>query len=78
MWYKLAQNVERAYETLKTKGVSEDTINKLQQLTDIPLRGKYIGALMQNPSMPWNELEEKLSPKQEIKLSIQETRYLSD
>ena len=78
MWYKLAQNVERAYETLKTKGVSEDTINKLQQLTDIPLRGKYIGALMQNPSMPWNELEEKFIPKQEMKVSIQETRYLSD
>jgi hypothetical protein len=78
MWYRLAQNVERAYETLKTKGVSEDTINKLQQLTDIPLRGKYIGALMQNPFMPWNELEEKFSPKQEMKLSIQEIRYMSD
>lgn len=78
MWYKLAQNVETAYETLKTKGVSEDTINKLKQLTDIPLRGKYIGALMQNPSMPWDELEEKFSPKQEMKVSIQETRYLSD
>ena len=78
MWYRLAQNVDRAYETLKAKGVSEDTINKLQAMTDIPLRGKYIGALMQNPSMPWNELEEKFSPKQEIKVSIQETRYLSD
>lgn len=78
MWYRLAQNVDRAYETLKAKGVSEDTINKLQAMTDIPLRGKYIGALMQNPSMPWNELEEKFSSKQEMKLSIQEIRYMSD
>jgi hypothetical protein len=78
MWYKLAQNVERAYETLKAKGVSDDTINNLQQMTDVPLRGKYIGALMQNPLMPWNELEEKLIPKQEMKLSIQEIRYMSD
>ncbi len=61
MWYRLAQNVDRAIETLKSKGVSDQIIAQLQAMTDIPLRGKYIGALMQNPQMPWNELEEKLA-----------------
>jgi hypothetical protein len=60
MWYKLAQNAEKAFETLKEKGVSQDNISKLQEMTDLALRGKYIGALMQNPLMSWNELEEKL------------------
>ena len=77
MWYRLAQNVDRAIETLKSKGVSDQIIAQLQAMTDIPLRGKYIGALMQNPLMSWNELEEKLSPKKEQKLSIQEMRLLS-
>ena len=77
MWYRLAQNVDRAIETLKSKGVSDETIAQLQAMTDIPLRGKYIGALMQNPLMPWNELEEKLNPKKEQKLSIQEMRLMS-
>lgn len=78
MWYRLAQNVDRAIETLKSKGVSDQIIAQLQAMTDIPLRGKYIGALMQNPLMPWNELEEKLSPKKQEKLSIQEMRFLSE
>ena len=42
MWYRLAQNVDRAIETLKSKGVSDETIAQLQTMTDIPLRGKYI------------------------------------
>ena len=78
MWYKLAQNAERAFETLKEKGVSQDNISKLQEMTDLALRGKYIGALMQNPLMSWNELEEKLSPKKTNNLSIQEMRLLSE
>ena len=78
MWYRLAQNVDRAIETLKSKGVSDQIIAQLQAMTDIPLRGKYIGALMQNPFMPWNELEEKLSPKKQEKLSVQEMRFLSE
>jgi hypothetical protein len=77
MWYRLAQNVESAFAALKSKGVSDETIAQLQAMTDIPLRGKYIGGLMQNPSMPWNELEEKLSPKKEQKISIEEMRLLS-
>jgi hypothetical protein len=78
MWYKLAQNAEKAFETLKEKGVSQDNISKLQEMTDLALRGKYIGALMQNPLMSWNELEEKLSPKKTNNLSIQEIRYMSE
>jgi hypothetical protein len=78
MWYRLAQNVDRAIETLKSKGVSDETIAQLQAMTDIALRGKYIGALMQNPLMVWNELEEKLSPKKTNILSVQEMRLLSE
>jgi len=78
MWYKLAQNAEKAFETLKEKGVSQDNISKLQEMTDLALRGKYIGALMQKPLMSWNELEEKLSPKKTNNLSIQEMRLLSE
>lgn len=78
MWYRLAQNVDRAIETLKSKGVSDQIIAQLQAMTDIPLRGKYIGALMQNPNMIWNELEEKLNPKKQERLSIQEMRFLSE
>ena len=78
MWYRLAQNVDRAIETLKSKGVSDQIIAQLQAMTDIPLRGKYIGALMQNPQMPWNELEEKLSPKKQEKLSTQEIRFINE
>ena len=78
MWYKLAQNAEKAFETLKEKGVSQDNISKLQEMTDLALRGKYIGALMQNPLMSWNELEEKLSPKKTNNLSIHEIRFMSE
>lgn len=77
MWYRLAQNVDRALDALKSKGVSDETITKLQAMTDIPLRGKYIGALMQNPLVPWNELEEKFKIKKTNTLSIQEIRLLS-
>ena len=72
MWYKLAQNVERAYETLKAKGVSDDTIKNLEAMTDIPLRGKYIGALMQNPLLPWDELQGKFQTNQAQKVSNDE------
>jgi hypothetical protein len=78
MWYRLAQNVERAFETLKSKGVSDDTINNLQAMTDIPLRGKYIGALMQNPLMPWDELQSKFQTNQLQKVSNDELRLLAD
>ncbi len=78
MWYRLAQNVERAYETLKAKGVSDDIINNLEAMTDIPLRGKYIGALMQNPLMPWDELQGKFQTNQLPKVSNEELRLLAD
>ena len=77
MWYKLAQNAERAFETLKTKGVSQENISKLEEMTDLALRGKYIGALMQNPIMSWNQLEEKFTTKKTNNLSVQEMRLLS-
>ena len=77
MWYKLAQNAERAFETLKTKGVSQENISKLKEMTDLALRGKYIGALMQNPIMSWNQLEEKFTTKKTNNLSVQEMRLLS-
>ena len=78
MWYKLAQNAERAFETLKTKGVSQENISKLEEMTDLALRGKYIGALMQNPLMSWNQLEEKFTTKKTNNLSVQEMRLLSE
>lgn len=77
MWYKLAQNAEKAFETLKTKGVSQENISKLEEMTDLALRGKYIGALMQNPIMSWNQLEEKFTTKKTNNLSVQEMRLLS-
>lgn len=78
MWYKLAQNAERAFETLKTKGVSQENISKLEEMTDLALRGKYIGALMQNPLMSWNQLEEKFTTKKTNNLSVQEMRLLGE
>jgi len=78
MWYKLAQNAEKAFETLKTKGVSQENISKLEEMTDLALRGKYIGALMQNPLMPWNQLEEKFTTKKTNNLSVQEMRLLGE
>ena len=64
MWYKLAQNVERAIDTLKSKGVSEDIITNLQAMDDVALRGKYIGALMQNPQLSIEELKSKFQTNQ--------------
>jgi hypothetical protein len=78
MWYKLAQNVEGAFDKLKSKGVSEDTLNKLLEMTDIPLRGKYIGALMQNPRLIWDDLQGKFQTNQEPKVSNDESRLLAD
>jgi hypothetical protein len=78
MWYKFAQNVERAYDTLKTKGVSEEIIGKLEAMTDVPLRGKYIGALMQNPLISWDELQGKFQTNQAQKVSNDESRLLAD
>lgn len=78
MWYKFAQNVERAYDTLKTKGVSEEIIAKLETIADVPLRGKYIGALMQNPLIPWDELQGKFQTNQLQKVSNDESRLLAD
>ena len=66
MWYRLAQNVDTALAALKSKGVGDETIAQLQAMTDIPLRGKYIGALMQNPTMTWDNLVEKFTTKKPI------------
>ena len=78
MWYKLAQNVERAIDTLKSKGVNEDIITNLQAMDDVALRGRYIGALMQNPLMTWDELQGKFQTNQLQKVSNEELRLLGD
>lgn len=78
MWYRFAQDLESAYETLKNKGVIEDTIFKLKSLTDEALRGKYISALFQNPQLTWNEIEAKFQTTQISKISRAEKIFLED
>lgn len=78
MWYRFAQDLESAYETLRKKGVSEENISKLQGMTDESLRGKYISALFQNPQLAWNDLETKFQTTQVSKISRAEQIFLED
>ena len=78
MWYRLAQNVEGAFDKLKSIGVSQDILNKLKEMRDVTLRGKYIGALMQNPGLIWDDLQGKFQTNQEPKISYDESRLLAD
>ena len=57
MWYSktILAGIEDAIEALKTKGVSEDIINFINNLPN-DRKGKAIGALNQNPSMSTREL----------------------
>jgi hypothetical protein len=57
MWYSktILAGIEDAIEALKTKGVSEEIINFINNLPN-DRKGKAIGALNQNPSMSTKEL----------------------
>ena len=80
MWYSrtVLAAIEDAINNLKTKGVSDQVISNLESMTDIALKGKYIGALMQNPLMSWDELQGKFQTNQVQKVSNKELRLLGD
>jgi hypothetical protein len=58
MWYSktILAGIEDAIEALKTKGVSEEIINFINNLPN-DKKGKAIGALNQNPSMMIDDLK---------------------
>ena len=80
MWYSrtVLAAIEDAINNLKTKGVSDQVISNLESMTDIALKGKYIGALMQNPLISWDELQGKFQTNQVQKVSNKELRLLGD
>ena len=80
MWYSrtILAAIEDAINNLKTKGVSDQVISNLESMTDIALKGKYIGALMQNPLISWDELQGKFQTNQVQKVSNKELRLLGD
>lgn len=71
MWYSkiIVAAIEDVVENLRSKGVDEDTLIRLQNMTDLAKRGKYIGSLMSNPNQTFQDVEDSFKSRQEYKPS---------
>ena len=74
MWYQriILAAIEDVIETLKSRGVDENTLNQLKNMTDEALRGRYIGSLMSNPNQTLADIEESFKSRREYKPSPRE------
>lgn len=74
MWYSkvIIAAIEDVLENLRAKGVDENTLAQLKNMTDLALRGKFIGSLISNPNQTFQDVEESFKSRQEYKPSPRE------
>lgn len=67
MWYSriIVAAIEEVIVTLRNKGVDENTLARLQNMTDLALRGRFIGSLMSNPNQTFQDVEQSFKSRQE-------------